>query len=122
MPAWLQAPLHAPRRGRASKPVASNSVRLGMVVARVPERDRCSGLVCHPVRVADQLDIYSERVLEVVDRLAGCWPVRQRDGAEQLRSRFRLKVLDAFVDVANVEGDVVAAPVGVRTECLVLVR
>ena len=93
-----------------------------MVVARIPERDRRRRLVCHPVRVADQLDVGSERVVEVVDRLSRRGAVRQRDRAGKFRAGLRLQVLDALVDVADVESDVVAAPVGVPPERLVLIR
>ena len=60
--------------------------------------------------------------MEVVDRLPGGGAVRQRDRAEEFRPRLHLQVLDALVDVADVEGDVVAAPVGVSPPCLVLIR
>src|SRR5919112_4151985 len=60
---------------------------LRVVVARIPERDRRGRLVRHAVRVADQLDVRAERIVEVVDRLPSGGTVGQRHRSEQLRPR-----------------------------------
>src|SRR4051812_7968868 len=94
---------------------------LGVVVPRVPERHGSRRLIRHAVRVADQFDVGAERRPEVVDRLAGGGTGGDRERAEPLLRTLRLHERDGLVDVADVERDVMAAPVRVPPERLVLV-